>query len=183
MNISDYTRIRLRRRIQKIYEMSTDVVEGYSTFYFDKHGKPLPQETVDKIMLLYHNRIERRCNEVGLTVEEEEQWDPEDADIDVYSLSDSGEESEEHDSDDVCFYTEDDNDDVDNGLSFEELKQCHHEHYLQQCKDRNRPLAKAMIEMIENPPHPFQSSDNYESTNNVVIGKHKRKGNKGKKVN
>ena len=86
MNISDYTRIRLRRRIQKIYEMSTDVVEGYSTFYFDKHGKPLSQETVDKIMLFYHNRIERHCNEVGLTVEEEEQWDPEGADIDVYSL-------------------------------------------------------------------------------------------------
>jgi hypothetical protein len=59
--------------------MSTDVVEGYSTFYFDKHGKPLSQETVDKIMLLYHNRIERRCNEVGITVEEEEQWDPEGA--------------------------------------------------------------------------------------------------------
>jgi hypothetical protein len=77
--------------------MSTEVVEGYSTFYFDKHGKPLSQEMVDKIMLLYHNRIERRCNEVGLTVEEEEQWDPECADIDVYSLSDSGEESEEHD--------------------------------------------------------------------------------------
>jgi len=86
VNISDYTRIRLRRRIQKIYEMSIDVVEGYSTFYFDKHGKRLPQETVDKIMLLYHDRIERRCNEVGLTVEEEEQWDPEGADIDVYSL-------------------------------------------------------------------------------------------------
>ena len=46
VNISDYTRIRLHRRIQKIYEMSTDVVEGYSTFYFDKHGKRLPQETV-----------------------------------------------------------------------------------------------------------------------------------------
>ena len=42
-NISDYTRIRLRRRIQKIYEMSTDVVEGYSTFYYNKHDKPLPQ--------------------------------------------------------------------------------------------------------------------------------------------
>ena len=117
VNISDYTRIRLRRRIQKIYEMSTDVVEGYSTFYFDKHGKPLPQETVDKIMLLYHNRIERRCNEVGLTVEEEEQWDPEDADIDVYSLSDSGEESEEHDSDDVNFYSDVDDDDDDDDLS------------------------------------------------------------------
>lgn len=65
-------------------------------------------------MLLYHNRIERRCNEVGLTVEEEEQWDPESADMDVYSLSDSGEESEEHDSDDVNFYSDvdDDADDV-----------------------------------------------------------------------
>ena len=73
--ISDVTRIRLRRRIQKIYEMSTDVVEGYGTFYYNQHGKPLPQETVDKIMHLYHNRIERRCKEVGLTVEEEEQWD------------------------------------------------------------------------------------------------------------
>ena len=66
LNISNVTRIHLRRRIQKIYEMST---------YDDKHGKPLPQETVDKIMHLYHNRIERRCKEVGLTVEEEEQWD------------------------------------------------------------------------------------------------------------
>jgi hypothetical protein len=75
LNISDVTRIRLRRRIQKIYEMSTDVVEGYGTFYYYKYGKPLPQETVDKIMHLYHNRIERRCKEVGLTVEEEEQWD------------------------------------------------------------------------------------------------------------
>ena len=54
-------------------------------------------------MLLYHNRIERRCIEVGLTVEEEEQWDPEEATIDIYDLSDSGEESEEHDSDDVSF--------------------------------------------------------------------------------
>jgi hypothetical protein len=61
LNISDVTRIRLRRRIQKIYDMSTDVVEGYGTFYNNKHGKPLPQETVDKIMHLYHNRIERRC--------------------------------------------------------------------------------------------------------------------------
>ncbi len=93
--------------------MSTEVVEGYSTFYYDKYSKPLPQETVDKIMLLYHNWIERRCNEVRLTVEEEEQWDPEDADIDVNSLSDSGEESEEHDSDVVNFYTDvDDADDV-----------------------------------------------------------------------
>ena len=65
-------------------------------------------------MLLYHNWIEHQCNEVGLTVKEEEQWDPEDADIDVNNLSDSREESEEHDSDDVNFYSnvDDDADDV-----------------------------------------------------------------------
>ena len=116
--ISDLTRVRLRRRIQKIYQMATDVIDGYGDEYYKKKDKPLPQETVDKIMLLYHNRIERRCIEVGLTVEEEEQWDPEEATIDIYDLSDSGEESEEHDSDDVCFYSdmdkEDDKDDDDN---------------------------------------------------------------------
>jgi hypothetical protein len=117
LNISDVTRIHLRRRIQKIYEMSTDVVEGYGTFYYDKHGKPLPQETVVKIMHLFHNRIEHRCKEVGLTVEEEEQWDPEDSNVRPDDVSDSGEESEEHDSDDVNFYSdaedesEDDDDD------------------------------------------------------------------------
>jgi len=40
------------------------------------------------------------------------------------------------------------------------------EHYLQQCKDRN-----AMIEMIENPPPPFELSDNDEKTEDVLIGK------------
>ena len=183
VNISDITRIRLRRRIQKIYEMLEDVKEGYGTFYKNKHGNPLPKETVDKITCLYHNRIERRCIEVGLTVDEEREWDSDDADVDVDALSESGEESEEHDSDDVCFYSEDDDDDVDNGLSSEELKQRHHEHYLQQCKDRKGTLAKAMIEMIDNPPAPFHSSDDDESTDNVLIGKRKRNGNKGKKVN
>jgi hypothetical protein len=38
-----------------------------------------------------------------LTVEEEEEWDPDNALIDELDLSDSGEESEEHDSDDVNF--------------------------------------------------------------------------------
>jgi hypothetical protein len=73
-------------------------------------------------MHLYHNRIERRCIEVGLTVDEEKEWDSDDAKVDVDALSKSGEESVEHDSDDVCFYSDDDNnDDVDNiGLSFEE---------------------------------------------------------------
>ncbi len=101
VNISDLTRLRLRCRIQKIYQMATDVVDGYGDEYYNKHDRPLPQETVDKIMILYHNRIECRCVEVGLTVEEEEHWDPEEATIDIDDLSESGEESEEHDSDDV----------------------------------------------------------------------------------
>jgi len=176
VNISDITRIRLRRRIQKIYDMLTPVIEGYGTFYYNKHVNPLPQETVDKIMCLYHNQMERRCIEVGLTVYEEREWDSDDANVDVDALSESGVESEEHDSDDSCFYSEDDDDDVDNiDLSSEKLKQRHMEHYLQQCKDRNGPLAKAMIEMIENPPPPFELSYDDEKTEDVLIGKRKRK--------
>ena len=70
--------------------------------------------------------------------------------------------------------------DVDNiGLSFEELKQRQIEQALQQCQDRNGPLAKAMMEMIENPPPPFESSDDDETTKNVMIRKRKRKGKRG----
>ncbi len=91
-----------------------------------------------------------------------------------------------HDLNDVCFYLDDDNDDnVDKiGLSFEELKQQHREQTLQQCIDRDGPLAKAMVEMIENPPPPFELSEDDETTNNALIGKRKRKGNtRGKTTN
>ena len=37
-----------------------------------------------------------------------------------------------------------------------------------------------MIEMIENPPPLFESSDGDETTSNVLIGKHKRNENRGK---
>ncbi len=113
VNILDITCLRLRHRIQKIYQMATDVVDGYGDENYSKHDTPLPQETFDKTMLLYHNRIKRRCVEVGLTVEEEEQWDPEEATIDIDDISESGEESEEHDSDDICFYSNMDNEDKD----------------------------------------------------------------------
>jgi len=170
VKISDITRIRLRHRIQKIYDMLTHVIGGYGTFYYNKHGNPLPQETVDKIMCLYHIWVERRCIEVGLTVDEEREWDSDDANVDD-ALSESGEESEEHDSEDISFYSEDDDDDVDNiDLSSEELKQRHMEHYLQQCTDRN-----TMIEIIENPPPLFELSDDDEKTEDVLIGKRKRK--------
>jgi hypothetical protein len=186
--ISDISRIRLRRRIKKIKDMSTSVVDGYGTFYLNKHGVTLPQETAEKIMLLYDNRIQRRCNEVGLTVEEEEEWDYVDAKVDVDALSDSGEESEEHDSDDVCFYSDEDNDDNDDddniGLSFEEIKQQQREQALQQCIDRDGQLAKAMLDRVDNPPPPYESSEDDQTINNALIGKRKRDGNtRGKTAN
>ncbi len=41
-----------------------------------------------------------------------------------------------------------------------------------------------MIEMIENPPPPFESSEDVETTNNALNGKRKCKGNtRGKMAN
>jgi hypothetical protein len=45
-----------------------------------------------------------------LTIEAEEEWNPDNAFIDELGLSDLGEESEEHNSDDITFY----NDSIDN---------------------------------------------------------------------
>jgi hypothetical protein len=148
VNISDITRVRLRRHIKKIYNMSTHVIEGYRTYYYNKHSKPLPQETEYKIMCLYQNRIERRCVEVGLTVEEEKEWDSDHANVDFDALSESGEESEEHDSDDVRFYS--DGDVNDNDVDDIDLSS-------------------------ENPRNPFELSGDDEKTDDVLIGKCKRK--------
>ncbi len=92
--------------------------------------------------------------------------------------------------DKVSVYLDNDDHDVDNiSLSFEELKQRHMEQTLQQCQDRNGPLTKAMIDMIENPPPPFELSDHDAMTGNTLIGKkskdadhRKRKGNRRKTV-
>jgi hypothetical protein len=91
--------------------MSTNVVEGYGKFYKQRYGKPLPQDVINKIQLLYHHCIEHWCAKLQLTIEEEEERDRYNALIDKLDLSDSGEESEEHDSDDVNFYHDSSNDD------------------------------------------------------------------------
>jgi hypothetical protein len=53
-----------------------------------------------------------------LTVEEEEEWDPDNALIDKLDLSDLGEELEEHYSDDVNFYHDSsDNDNKEEGVT------------------------------------------------------------------
>ena len=109
---SNILHICLRRRIAKIKQMCTNVVEGYGKFYEQRYGKPLPQDVINQIQLLYHHRIERRCAKLQLTVEAEEEWNPDNAFIDELCLSDLGEESEEHDIDDITFYN-DSIDDVD----------------------------------------------------------------------
>ena len=104
-------RLRLRRRIEKIWQLSADVVEGYGKYYQRKYKRPLPVDVVVKIETLFLHRVERRCAELGLSVYEEKQWTP-DADLleEIY-LTDSGEESEEHDSDDVVFDSRSESDD------------------------------------------------------------------------
>jgi hypothetical protein len=90
--------------------MCTDIVEGYGKFYEQRYGKPLPQDVINQIQLLYPHCIECRCADLQLTVEAEEEWNPDNAFIGELCLSDLGEESEEHDSDDITFY----NDSIDN---------------------------------------------------------------------
>jgi hypothetical protein len=102
----------LRCRIAKIKQMCTDVVERYGKFYGQRYGKPLPQDVINQIQLLYHHCIKLRCAKLQLTVEAEEEWNPDNAFIDELGLLDSGEESQEHDSDDITFY-KDSIDDVD----------------------------------------------------------------------
>jgi hypothetical protein len=101
---SNILHICLRRRIVKIKQMCTNMVEGYGKFYEQRYGKPLPQDVIIQIQLLYRHRIKCRCVELQLTIEAEEEWNLDNAFIDKLGLSDSGEELEEHDSDDVTFY-------------------------------------------------------------------------------
>jgi hypothetical protein len=110
--------VRLRRGIAKINQMFTNVVEGYGKFYKQRYGKPLPQDVINKIQLLYRHCIERWCAKLQLTIKEEEEWDPDNALIDKLDLSDLGEESEEHNSDEVNFYHDSsDDDDEEEGVT------------------------------------------------------------------
>ena len=77
-SVLSITHFCLCHHVKKISKMSSAVIDGYGKDYFlKKYRKELPQDVIDKIMLLYNNRIERRCSEVGLTVAKEGQWDDE----------------------------------------------------------------------------------------------------------
>jgi len=109
---SDDERLKLRRHIERIRRLCSDVIAGYSHHCQEWYGHPVKQHNLDKIQLLYEQRIARRCAEYNLTILEEKQWDP----PNLKSPGDdelelSGEESEEHDSDVVNIYTTSEDDD------------------------------------------------------------------------
>ena len=98
-------RLRLRRRIEKIWQLSADVVEGYGKHYAKKYRTPLPVDVIVKIKTRFLHHVEHQCAELGLSVNKEKQWTPDLDLLDEIDLSDSGEESEEHSSDDVNYYS------------------------------------------------------------------------------
>ena len=96
----------LRRHIGKIKELKGDMIKRYGEYYEWDKGVPLPENVRTKIELRFEHRIKRRCDEMQLTMEEEEKWKSEDSHVMESGLSSSGEEEEEHDSDDVSLESE-----------------------------------------------------------------------------
>ena len=66
----------------------------------------MPEKIRKKIELLFQHRIERRCAEMHLTMEEEEKWKSKDSNVMESDLSSSSGVEEERDSNDVNFDTE-----------------------------------------------------------------------------
>ena len=103
---TDLHRMHLRRHIGKIKELEGDMIERYGKYYECDKGVSLPEKVKTKIELLFQHRIERRCAEMHLTMEEEEKWKSKDSNVMESDLSSSSGEEEECDSDDVNFDTE-----------------------------------------------------------------------------
>ena len=103
---NDLHRMHLRRRIGKIKELKGDMIQRYGEYYERDKGVPQPEKVRKRIELLFEHRIKRRCEEMQLTMEEEEKWKSEDSHVMESGLSSSGEEEEEHDSDDVNLESE-----------------------------------------------------------------------------
>ena len=103
---NDLRRMHLRHRIGKIRDLKGDMIKRYGVYYERDKGVPLPENVRTKIELRFEHRIKRRCDEMQLTMEEEEKWKYQDSYVMESGLSSSGEEEEEHDSDDVSFESE-----------------------------------------------------------------------------
>ena len=119
---TDDERLQLRHRIKKIRKLCSQVLEGYTQHCQEWYSHPATQHSLNKIQLKYEERIQRRCAEYNLSMAEEMWWEPSQK-IAHDKLDDSsGEESEEHDSDEVNIYTtsDDEEDDSDNDNSIED---------------------------------------------------------------
>ena len=119
---TDDERLHLRRHIEKIRKLCSEVLEGYTKDCQERYGHPATQHSLNKIQLLYEERIQRRCAEYNLTMAEEMWWEPSQKIAHDNKDDSSGEESEEHDSDVVNIYTtsDDDEDDSDDDNSIKD---------------------------------------------------------------
>ncbi len=73
------------------------MTKGYSKHYKEINSCPLPEHHLNKIKLLFDQRIKNRCAKYNLTKEEEEQWESSNINSDNDELSNTNNESEEHD--------------------------------------------------------------------------------------
>ena len=103
---NDLRHMHLRRCIGNIKELKGDMIQRYGEYYERDKGVSLPEKVRKRIELLFEHRIKRRCAEMQLTIEEEGKWKSEESHVMESDLSSSGEEEEEHDSDDVSFESE-----------------------------------------------------------------------------
>jgi hypothetical protein len=88
-----------------IENLCLEVSKGYSKHYKEIDSCPPPEHCLNKIELLFNQRLERRCAEYNLTKEEKEQWELSDINSDDNELSNTNNESKEHDSDEFNMNT------------------------------------------------------------------------------
>ncbi len=98
-------KLQLRHCVIKIKNLCLEVTKGYSKYYKEINSWPPPKHCLNKIKLLFDQRLECRCAEYNLTKEEEEQREPSDINSDDNELSNTDNESKEHDSDEFNIYT------------------------------------------------------------------------------
>jgi hypothetical protein len=90
-------------RLRKSGNCQLTLLKGYGKYYKEKYKKRLPVDVIVKMKELFLHRVERRCAKLLLTVADEAAWTLDANLLDKIDLSDSGEESKDHSSDDVIF--------------------------------------------------------------------------------
>jgi hypothetical protein len=89
--------LQLRHCVIKIKNLCLEVTKGYSKNHKEINSCPPPKHRLNKTKLLFDQCIERRCAKYNLTKDEEEQWEPSDISSDNDKISNTNNESNEHD--------------------------------------------------------------------------------------